>query len=337
MSRQQPLSPRALTLALLIAGCAETAPVSTSPGGAPPRPTLDEEDLLSFVPAEADLVLIADMAKLRESPWTRDSFARVASSNADADAGIDQLRDVDRVVFAKVPSLQDGATVLVAQGKVDQERMRKSFVGSLRSVDTSIYRGADLLSRGEESLAFIGQRTVLSGMTVAVRAAIDCNFGVSRTLDAESWFQSLRRDLARGKNGTTGVANLYVKLQPATREALMRDMGEGEGLEEFGGRIDLGQDLDIMAIGVLRTETLARDLAGRLVEHLRDARSRPIVAAFGLTVVLDSLHLAPRDSRVEASVHLSQRDRDEISARMALVADTLAKMRKPRADENPRP
>jgi len=236
-----------------------------------------DDDLLTMVPAEADLVLWADMAKLRTSPWTRDSFAKVVSADSGAsEPEFDQIRDVERLVFAKVPALRDGASLLVAQGKFDRERMSKDFAKDGGAVEKSAYRGADMLVRGDEALAFLSNRTVISGLTVAVRTAIDCNVGVARSIDSDSWFQRLRGRLTRTK-GTPPVAALYVQLQPTTREALLREMGEGEALEEFAGRIDLGSDLDVTAIGSVRTALQARDLAARLAAAAREARERDAV------------------------------------------------------------
>jgi hypothetical protein len=327
---------RLLSLLFLVAGCGETSTVAP---GSPslPRPAPDDDDLWAMVPAEADLVLWADLGKLRSSPWTRESFAQISAADSGVnDPSFGELRDIDRVVFAKVPFLRDGASVLVAQGKLDRERIGKAFAQN-GPVDSSAYRGADLLIRGEEALAFLSKRTVISGLTVAVRAAIDCNIGVARAIDTESWFLRLRAELARAKGSTPPVAALYVRLQPATRELLKREMGEGEALEEFAGRIDVGNDLDVTAIGNVRTELQAHDLAARMAERIQGARTRPIVAAFGFASVLDSLRFSARDTEVMATLHVSQKERAEISDRMAIVAQTIANMRKTQSGEKHKP
>ena len=322
-------------LLLLAAGCGETSAVA--PGGPPmPRLAPDDDDLFAMVPAEADLVLWADLAKLRASPWTRDSFAKVTTTDPGAgEPSFGEIRDLDRLVFAKVPSFRDGASVLVAQGKLDRERMSKAFARGGGTVDTTAYRGADMLVRGDEALAFLSKRTVISGLTVAVRAAIDCNIGVARAIDTESWWKGLRTQLGRAKGDVLPVAALYVRLQPATREALKREMGEGEALEEFAGRVDLASDLDLIVIGNVRTELQARDLTARMVERLHDARTRPIVAAFGFVSVLESMRISAKGTGVEATLHISQRERAEISDRMTIVAETMASMRKNQSAEHP--
>lgn len=317
-----------LALSMLGAACAESA-ASGLGTATPDRVSLDEEEIWAMVPAEADLVLFADLAKLRQSPWTSETVDKVSASDAGAarDPAVDQIRSMDRVMFAKLPSLHDGASVLIAQGTVDRDLLRRSFRQGSDLLDRSTYRGSELWIRGEEALAFVGKRSVLSGYTLAVRAAIDCNLGLAPTVENEAWLKHLRTELERDRISKTPVASLYVRLQPATRKVLMQEMGEGEFLEEVGSRIDLGADLDLQAIGVVRTDAQARDLAGRLGERIRDARNRPIVAALGLGSVLDSLRLSAKNNHVVGNLHISQKERADISARMSMVAETLAKLR----------
>lgn len=316
-------------LLLVAIGCAEES-TAVTPAPTPAqaaRPMLEDDDVWAMVPAEADLVLFADLAKLRQSPWTGETFAKVAARTADTDPAVEQIRAMDRVLFAKVPALRDGATVLIAQGAVDREGLRRGFAqGQGDDMQRSTYRGAELLVHGDEALAFVGKRTVVSGFTLAVRAAIDSTVGIAAGIETEPWLRHLRGQLEHGQ-GTPPVASLYVHLQPATRQALKQEMGEGDALEDFGTRIDLGADLDAIAIGVTRTDGQARDMAARLAERVRDVRTRPIVAAFGLGSVLDSLRFSAKDTHVQASLHVSNEERGEIAARMSMVAETLAAMR----------
>lgn len=325
MTSHRWLVPLAVVLGL---ACAETSPVQ-NPGQRLPQPVLDDEDLLSMVPAEADLVLFANLAKLRASPWTRETFEKVAGAQGNK-ATVDQMAGMDRIVLAKLPSLRDGASVLIAQGKLDRERIKAGFIDGDDRVRDTIYRGADVHERGEEALAFVGRRTVMSGMTVAVRAAIDCNFGIARAIETVSWYHELRARLAKSRGTAEPTVALYVHLQPATREVLMAEMGEGGTLEDFAGRIDLDRDLDLTAVGTVRSEQQASDMAARLTERLRELRTRPIVNAFGLGDVVDGVRLNATGNNVEGKLHVAERERGAIAERMKVVADTIANLRKQR-------
>jgi len=315
-----------LVLACL-AACAETEWVAPAPVQ---QATSTDEDLWAMVPAEADLVLFADLLKLRASPWTTASFDTAAGST---EATFDQVRDMDRAIFAKLPSLRDGASVLVAQGKVDRDAMGRAFQAGGHA-NGSVYRNAELLVRGDEALAFLGKRTVLSGLAVAVRAALDCNAGVARAIESEPWLRQLRPEIESKGSGKDMVAALYIHLQPATRELLLKEIGEGGSLQDFGGRIDLGADLDASAVGIVGTQMQARDLAARLAERIREVRTRPIVAAFGLGSVLDSLRFAAKGNKVQASLHVSEQERSEIAQRMATVTEIFTKMRAQQAKDD---
>jgi hypothetical protein len=114
----------------------------------------------------------------------------------------------------------------------------------------------------------------------------------------------------------------------------LREVGEGGSLETFGGRIDLGADLDAVAVGVVETQIQARDLAARLVERIREVRTRPIVAVFGLGRVLDSLKFAAKGNRVQASLHVSENQRSEIAERIAAVTEVLTRLRTQNAKDH---
>jgi hypothetical protein len=69
---------------------------------------------------------------------------------------------------------------------------------------------------------------------------------------------------------------------------------------------------------------------------LNDARQRPIVAVFGLAGMLESVHLLPKENRVEGTLHVSREDRAEIAQRMTVVAETIARLRQAQAKALPK-
>ena len=168
-----------------------------------------------------------------------------------------------------------------------------------------------------------------SGPLVAVRAAIDCGFGLARGAINESWLSALHGRLREGRGSSRQSAALAaaVRVSPTMRSQLAAEMGEGGTLEQVGARLDLGQNLDVGLIGLVSTHQQALDLAARLSATLREQRSRPIVFVLGLQPVLDSVHVTTQANRVEAGLHIPKDQRAEIADRMALVAEQLARRR----------
>jgi len=309
-------------------GCAES-PLEAVPGPSI-SPSVDEPDLRSMVPAEANLVLSVEMAALRKSPWSKDAFLEALGERdglAVAEQGF--VKEVDRLVFAMVPTFGDGASLLIAQGRFS----RTTLLGIFQNQDVqeirSRYRGMEILERGDQALVIQANHLVLAGPTMVVRAAIDCSQGQARSLDGTGWLESLQKGLALGPEEKAGkeVASLFVHLPDTTRKQLIDEIGEGETLEEVGIRLDLGESLVLRALGRTRSPQEAQDLAARLAQYVRDSQARPIVAAFGLGSVLSEIRFLVKAEAMLATLRVSSTDREFIARRMAVVSKTIASIR----------
>ena len=315
---------------LLVASCATPALPGPSAVPAATRTAADDDDLWALAPAEAELMVWADMAQLRESAWTKAALLKTAPEERAARAaerGFDEVDDVDRLLYVTVPTLREGASLLVAQGRMDRERLGAAFRRLHHHTAASDYRGAAVLAEGEEALAFLTKRTVVSGPLVAVRAAIDCGFGLARSAADESWLSTLQAVLrdSRGPSRRPPAVAAAVRVSPTMREQLAAEMGEGGTLEQVGARLDLGRDLDVTMVGLVSTRQQALDLAARVAEALREQRNRPLVFILGLQPILDSVRFATRENRVEGRLSIPEDQRAEIAERMALVAEQLAR------------
>jgi hypothetical protein len=314
---------------------AETVPTAA-------RTAIDDEDLWGLAPAEAEVLIWADMVQLRESAWTKSTLAKTAPDERAARAearGFDEVEDVDRLLYATVPPLREGASILIAQGRPNRERMSQAFRSQHPRATTSDYRGVGVLVEGEDALAFLTQRTVVSGPLVAVRAAIDCGFGLARNAASESWLSAMQGTLreGRGDSRRTAAMALAVRVSPTMRSQLESEMGEGGKLEELGARLDLGRDLEVGIVGRTTTHQQALDLAARLSETLREQRNRPIIFILGLQPILDGVRFAAHDNRVEAGLRIPEDQRAEIAERMTMVAEQLAKRRASAVKNQPAP
>jgi hypothetical protein len=285
-----------------------------------------------MAPAEAELLVWADMAQLRESAWTKAALLNTAPQERaarTAQRGFDEVGDVDRLLYVTVPPLREGASILVAQGRMDRERLSEAFRRQHPQAAISDYRGVGMLTEGEEAIAFLTKRTVVSGLLVAVRAAIDCGFGLARSAANESWLSALQAVLreSRGPSRRPPAVAAAVRVGPTMRAQLAAEMGEGGTLEQVGARLDLGRDLDVAMVGLVSTRQQAVDLAARVSAALHEQRNRPLVFILGLQPILDGVRFATRDNRVEARLSIPEDQRAEIAERMALVAEQLARRR----------
>ncbi len=318
--------------ALLVASCATPTLPGPSAVPAATRTAVDDDDLWALAPAEAELLLWADMAQLRESAWTKAALAKTAPLERAARAtsrGFDEVDDVDRLLYVTVPLLREGASILVAQGRMDRERLSAAFRRQHPQTTASDYRGVGVLAEGEEALAFLTKRTVVSGPLVAVRATIDCGFGLARSAVDQSWLSALQAMLreSRGPSRRPPAVAAAVRVNPTMRAQLEAEMGEGGTLEQVGARLDLGRDLDVALVGLVSTHQQALDLAARASAALREQRNRPLVFILGLQPILDGVHFAARENQVEARLSIPEDQRAEIADRMALVAAELARRR----------
>jgi hypothetical protein len=322
----------ALLLACLgAASCAETLPeVVAAPAG--PRTSVDDEDLWALAPGESETLIWADMAQLRTSDWTQSTVTKTATDERAARAevrGFDEVTDVDRLLYVTVPPLREGASVFLAQGRLNRDRIEKAFRVQHHGAVASDYRGVAMLVEGEDAIAFMTARTVASGPLVAVRASIDCGFGLAKSVATETWLSGLRGIMAEDKGAKPRPPAMAaaVHMTPTMRTQFEEEMGEGGTLEKVGARLDLGTDLELSMVGVVGNHQQALDLAARLSTRLREQRNRPIFFVLGLQAILDSVHFATQDNRVEAGLRIPKTQRADIAERMALVAQHLARRR----------
>jgi hypothetical protein len=339
---------RALLGILLVALPACATPSASGTASVEPtvRTEPDDHDLWNLVPAEAQTLIAADMAQLRESPWTRGALSKATAEGRGAwktARGFDELTDVDLLVFAGLRDLSASSSLLVAQGRLEREALMEAFQKQ-GSAQPSNYRNVAMLgqvaptgsSDGGPALGFLTRRTVLSGSEVAVRAAIDCSFGVTLCLGTSAWSEALRRALAAGRGLSQRPPALQgvFRLDDKTRTQLQSEMGEGGALEAVGLRVDLSADLDISAIGQVHSPQQAQDMAARLSALIREQRNRPVVLLLGLRSVIGGIRIVARGSAVELALHVPEDQRESIAERMTTLAEMLTRAQAGRAAEN---
>jgi hypothetical protein len=333
--RPAPQLAAAASLAVLAAGAC--APVAVPAAPASPgetRTAPEDEDLLAAVPAEAEVVLLVDLAQLRRSPWTRELLAAGAAARAPGpDRGFDEAKDVDRLVLARLPRGSDEqSSVTLAQGRFDRKRVFAAFRQGRTAVTGGDFRGCALLSSGPEAIAFLTDRTVLSGEVPSVRASIDAALGRARDVRGERWWREARQP---SRSSSPPAVELAVQVTDPMRQGIHDELEEAEALERLGGRVDLGPRLDLTLTGVTASAPRARALAARLEQALAALQERPSVRALGLGEVLAGVRIDARGPAIGAELHLTEAQRDDIAARLSAAARLIARARSEAAGARP--
>lgn len=301
---------------------------------------LDTKHLLSLVPAESELVWTVDMTALRNSPWTQEAVTQALVSDQ-GNSLFDQkfAREVEQVVFAVLPSLGEGTSLIIANGSFQRNTLLGLFQDVSSEEKSSFYRGIEIVERGSQALALQGNRLVLSGPTVAVRSAIDCGFAKARDIRSEPWVE----DLSVGLRSIDGAAVdpesvvAYVRLSDSARRQLLSELGDGDTLEAAGLRLVLGADMHVAMMGVTRTDQEAVDFSARLGQQLQVARTRPLVALLGLSPVLSKVKFRVSQNRVFANLVVSASEQKEISRRMTMLSQMLTRLHKKKSQEKTNP
>jgi hypothetical protein len=288
------------------------------------RAAPEDDDLLAVVPAEAELVLLVDLAQLRHSPWTRDLLAQGAAARAPARTrGFDEAADVDRLVLARLSGGGGEETSLsVAQGRFDRQRVFAAFRAGRAGTSADTFRGCPLVSNGPEAMAFLTARTLISGALPAVRGSIDAAFGRARDVRGERWLRD-----TRPSPSASSAVELALRVTDPMRERIHDQLEPAEALERLGGRLELGARLDLTLVGVAADASRARALAVQLEQAITALRGRSSVTALGLGQVLAGVRIAVRGANVAAELHLTEAQRDDIAARLSSAARLIARAR----------
>jgi hypothetical protein len=313
----------ALAAALLSGGCATAESGSPLPAAPTLRSGPDDSELLGVIAAGPETVLEVDMAQIRSSPWSRSLVSAMAADERAAKIaaqGFDEVADVDRVIFAVTEGEGGPTTLMVARGRFDEARVGRAFGEAGRSS----WRGSPLWKRGDRAIALLTGRTLISGTPAAVRAAIDCAWGVVPDVRGAALVQ-LRRALEteRGQPGVTAT----VTVGEAMRARIGAELPVPPGLKQVGVRLDLGGPMDLELVELLGNEREAAAAAHNLEITVRELRSRRALRVFGLAPIFDSATVRAEGTRVRGHLHLPEERRDDLAAKIAFVIETIVRAR----------
>ena len=296
----------AASLASCRGGCARNA--ADTKGS---EPTADATDSrLALIPAEAGMVTIVDVAKLRDAPILTNlvrgkatDIQEVAAMMVSAEAGLRDyvkesgfhpIRDVDTVILATAAGEQAGGGAVIRGRHLDEKRLVAS-IRKLKGKDGELIaskHGAHTLwsPRAQASVAAIvlDDRTLLVGSRDWTERMADLADGVGSGRSAAT-----NADLVRLLRTVSGHAIAGVSLEPKHLSFLDRsDAGAGAAADVRHATcsVDAGQRFSVAANVELTSPAAATAAARRWTEKLKDPKLAAMVSvrAEGSKFLLDA-------------------------------------------------
>jgi hypothetical protein len=308
----------------LLLGCASTGAdfaKAATPGGQTAAAQPDDSDLPSLLPPGLKVAIDVDLELLRHSLWTAEALkSQEASERATkiAALGYDDATDVDRMEYAVTALDGSRPTLVVAQGRFVAATVVDAFRTRWPGATVETRRGISISVNGENALAFVTPRTFVSGAPGDVREAIDRAYGVGGVGGGDSGLGALRRDLAGSTPGVSPAVLAVSVIDPQMRARLGEMFSMSSAMTHFGVRMDLGRSLTVTALVLAKDRPAAAELAHQLTLVTRETKTRLILAAVGLSPILNNLDVATDGARVRITSMVDEGDRAEI--RQALQA-----------------
>ncbi|HSS38540.1 MAG TPA: hypothetical protein VLT58_07210 [Polyangia bacterium] len=311
-----------LSAALTVAGCAEVQ------SGAPATPTArgaaDDSDLWNLAPGAADTVADVDLAALRASLWTRALTQTDLSGQREHSVrafGYDPFTDGDRLLAIAVEAGGAPHNLTVLRGRFDPGRIATAFTSANAHVTSTRWRDSPIWDTGEHAVALVTPRTVVSGSSADVRAAIDAAWGI--VPDARSGpLGELRREMGADRDGQ--AAFVAVNLTETLRARAAGFVALPAGLQRFAARLNLGEDLNVDFTGVADNAADAAATARAVTTAAHEYAEGTMIRLLGLAPILRSIAVGAEGARLHGHVNVPVEQRERLAEKLLAVLQMVA-------------
>jgi hypothetical protein len=320
-----------VTLGILVfasVGCGELPPPPPGTPASAGRTAPDDSDAWNLVPRTASSLADLDMVALRASPWSRALVTGGFVEDRDERQrafGYDVFSDADRIVVAGFDGGAASSQIVVVVGRFDAARVGAAFRSATPSAtetrwrDCLVWEGA-----GRAVVVFPSGHTLVQTTPELARAAIDAAWGV--VPDARGGpLGALVRDLGADTRRPAVALALLVTDDLRARAAGLAEVPPD--LRRVAGRLDLGVDLELTADAVFDGAASAASAARGWSAELRELGRNRMLRVMGLAPLVDGAQLAAEGARVHGRLRIPEDKRDDISQRVLLLLQALARQR----------
>jgi hypothetical protein len=308
-------------------------PVAGPAAPSGPRAAADDSDLWNLAPASSDVLAEVDLAALRASPWSR-ALTESGLSGQREEArhifGYDIFAEGERLLAVMSEAGGTPRSMTIVRGTFDPARVGAAFMAATPGAAETRWRESPLWegqAQGQaRAVALVTPRTVVQGEPGAVRAAIDAAWGM--VPDARTTpLGAVRRALDADHPGPVAFVALNVTEGMRARAAGFVDLPPG--LAIVATRLDLGDDLNLDAVGVMDTVPNAAAAAAGGTVAIRNYATNPMVRMLGLRPVLDAVVLGVDGTRVRGHLHIPAERREGLAEKLLAVLQMVAAARSP--------
>jgi hypothetical protein len=314
-----------------VGGCAFWQEPSLDPSARAQRPrdTPDDRDLAALIPTGVDTVIEVDIGRLRQSPWTSGALAQqdqtLRRQKAEA-LGYDVTDDVDQMVYAVTAAGIQAPTLAITRGRFQMPTVEAAFRARWPGATADRWRNVLVLASGENALASLTARTFVSGAPERVQAVIDRSLGVAPgDDDAGAGRGALRRDLLGDSARAAPALMVTAALGPDMRKRIETAFALPPELTRLGARLDVGESLDLEALGLLTSREAAQALARQLTAQLNSLQVRAALGFLGLSNVVRGVRIGAEGAQVRARLSVPAEQRETVTAALRAIVQALRK------------
>jgi hypothetical protein len=291
-----------------------------------------KEDM-QLVPKETQLVLMANLNRMRNTPlWRKMLDLRDSDPQSKATydefvqkCGLDPLKQVDSVFLAFPQGASDAKefAAIVRGNGFDENKLaacgKEQAKKDGSDVATSEYNGKKLYTdtkQGQAYAVFLDGKTLAFGGKEWIKRVIDLAAGKKEAGESAKENPELMALMGRA-NTKVGAWGAGVVSQ-ATRDSLKLDahFSSASSMKDAFGWIDLATGFAADVNVDVGTADDAKDLATKINGQLSDTKKHPQVMMMGITPLIDQIKVDARGATFHVSVAYNQQQVDDIIGRV---------------------